>query len=124
MDAISTIIDTLSVGRDSKNDGGRKVKAILVIDVPVLDDGRHLCNECPIWNKERMFCEYDFNMKAKGCPLKPMPEQKEVDYSKELDYADGYFAEGWNERLHRLEKKLARANRDGEEKQNESNISD
>ncbi len=51
------------------------MKAILVIDVPVLDDGRHLCNECPIWNDEHFFCEYDFNMKTKGCPLKPMPEK-------------------------------------------------
>ena len=22
-------------------------KAIVMIDVPMLDDGRHLCNECP-----------------------------------------------------------------------------
>ena len=47
------------------------MKAILVIDVPMLDDGRHLCNECPIWNRDRFLCEYDFNMEAKGCPLKP-----------------------------------------------------
>lgn len=52
------------------------MKAILVVDVPVLDDGRHLCNECPIWNKERLFCEHDFNMEAKGCPLKPMPQKE------------------------------------------------
>ena len=50
------------------------MKAILVVNVPVLDDGRHLCNECPIWNKEHSFCEYDFNMEAKGCPLKPLPD--------------------------------------------------
>lgn len=50
------------------------MKQILVVDVPLLDDGRHLCNECPIWNKERLSCEYDFNMEAKGCPLKPMPK--------------------------------------------------
>ncbi len=54
------------------------MKAILVVDVPVLDDGRHLCNECPIWNKEHLFCQYDFNMEAKGCPLKPMPMKKVV----------------------------------------------
>lgn len=50
-------------------------KAILVIDVPMLYDGRHLCNECPIWNDEHWFCQYDFNMKAKGCPLKPLPKK-------------------------------------------------
>lgn len=51
------------------------MKAILVIDVPMLDDGRHLCNECPIWNRDRFLCEYDFNMEAKGCPLKPIPNE-------------------------------------------------
>lgn len=51
------------------------MKAILVIDVPTLDDGRHLCNECPIWNKEHYFCQYDFNMEAKGCPLKSIPNK-------------------------------------------------
>ena len=54
------------------------MKAILVIDVPTLDDGRHLCNECPIWNNERLFCQYVFNMKTKGCPLKPLPKKKLV----------------------------------------------
>ena len=51
------------------------MKAILVVDVPVLDDGRHLCNECQIWNRERMICEYDRNTEHKGCPLKPMPKK-------------------------------------------------
>lgn len=50
------------------------MKAVLVIDVPMLDDGRHLCNECPIWNRDRFLCEYDFNMETKGCPLKPLPK--------------------------------------------------
>lgn len=54
------------------------MKAILVFDVPMLDDGRKLCNECPIWNRERLFCEYDFNMETKGCPLKPMPQKKDM----------------------------------------------
>ena len=52
------------------------MKAILVIDVPMLYDGRHLCNECPIWNDEHWVCQYDFNMEAKGCPLKPLPQRK------------------------------------------------
>lgn len=70
------------------------MKAILVVDVPVLDDGRHLCNECPIWNKEHCFCEYDFNMEAKGCPLKPMPNKRVPDGS-ETDQIYGCYV-GWN----------------------------
>ena len=70
------------------------MKAILVIDVPMLDDGRHLCNECPIWNDERLSCQYDFNMEAKGCPLRPMPDRKEEGYPND-DYTIGK-ADGWN----------------------------
>lgn len=67
------------------------MKAILVIDVPMLDDGRKLCNECPIWNRERLFCEYDFNMETKGCPLKPMPKELEPAISeKYVDYCQGF----------------------------------
>ncbi len=69
-------------------------KAILVIDVPTLDDGRHLCNECPVWNKEHLFCEYDFNMKVNGCSLKPMPNKRVPDGS-ETDQIYGCYV-GWN----------------------------
>lgn len=69
------------------------MKAILVIDVPTLDDGRHLCNECPIWNNEHFFCQYGFNMEAKGCPLKPMPDRMEHDDASV--YKQG-FANGFN----------------------------
>lgn len=74
------------------------MKAILVVDVPVLDDGRHLCNECPIWNNERMFCEYDFYMEAKGCPLKPMPEkipEEDIDCGEDI---------GWNDCIEEIER--------------------
>lgn len=70
------------------------MKAILVINVPVLDDGRHLCNECPIANKEHLYCQYDFNMEAKGCPLKPMPKRRLHEY-EQVDDEYGYV-EGWN----------------------------
>ena len=70
------------------------MKAILVIDVPMLDDGRHLCNECPIWNKEHYFCQYDFNMEAKGCPLKPMPQK--MDEFDEDPYHITWFKHGFN----------------------------
>ena len=85
------------------------MKAILVIDVPVLDDGRHLCNECPIWNKEHCFCQYDFNMEAKGCPLRPLPEKQKQPVSgalflspqEEIDYNYG-FIDGYNALLMEL----------------------
>lgn len=70
------------------------MKAILVIDVPMLYDGRHLCNECPIWNNEHCFCQYDFNMKTKGCPLKPIPQK--MKHEDEIDYEYGYI-DGRNE---------------------------
>lgn len=70
------------------------MKAILVIDVPTLDDGRYLCNECPIWNRDRFFCEYDFNTEAKGCPLKPTPNKRVPDGS-ETDQIYGCYV-GWN----------------------------
>ena len=77
-------------------------KAILVIDVPMLDDGRRLCNECPIWNKERLFCEYDINMETKGCQLKPMPDDyppyektRKQDFYTEEEF-DAY-EKGWND---------------------------
>ena len=70
------------------------MKAILVIDVPMLYDGRHLCNECPIWNNEHYFCQYDFNMEAKGCPLRPLPSFKAVDLNDTRDVV--MFCHGWN----------------------------
>ena len=79
------------------------MKAILMVDVPMLDDGRHLCNECPIWNKEYLFCEYDFNMEAKGCPLMPLPMKRhtQVNWSayegKSLtSWEETDFDKGWN----------------------------
>lgn len=84
------------------------MKAILVVDVPVLDDGRHLCNECPIWNKEHSFCEYDFNMEAKGCPLKPMPKRMlevlQIRDEKIVNILETSFANGWNACLEVIKK--------------------
>lgn len=80
------------------------MKAILVIDVPMLDNGRHLCNECPIWNNEHFFCQYDFNMEAKGCPLKMMPKKR--DFSEELadeKNIDMYMF-GWNDCIEEIKK--------------------
>ena len=75
-------------------------KAIVMTDVPMLDDGRHLCNECPIWNDEHCFCQYDFNMKAKGCPLRPLPSFKAVDLNDTRDVV--MFCHGWNTCLNEI----------------------
>ena len=76
------------------------MKHILVVDVPTLDDGRHLCNECPIWNKEHLFCEYDFNMKVNGCSLKPLLSFKAVDLNDTRDVM--MFCHGWNACLNEI----------------------
>ena len=72
------------------------MKAVLVVDVLTLDDGRHLCNGCPIWNADCLFCEYDRNMKTEGCPLRPLPKEKEYErfpYNQfERVFNDGYNA--------------------------------
>lgn len=74
-------------------------KAILVIDVPMLYDGRHLCNECPIWNDEHLRCQYDFNTEAKGCQLKPLPTKADADNvafnGKSNAYRQGFIS-GYN----------------------------
>ena len=83
------------------------MKEILVVDVPVLEDGRHLCNECPIWNKEHLFCEYDHNMETKGCPLNPMPKRMlEVARMRNgniVNVQETSFANGWNACLEEIE---------------------
>lgn len=76
------------------------MKSVLVIDVPMLDDGRHLCNECPIWNNERFFCQYDFNMEAKGCPLRLFPN-KIVERGK---WISEEYQNGWNAYRKAMEK--------------------
>ena len=86
------------------------MKAILVIDVPVLDDSRHLCDECLIWNREKCRCEYDKNANTKGCPLKPIPSKRETRvYWKSVglgnipthDISD--YDKGWNDCVDTIE---------------------
>lgn len=93
MDAISAIIDTLSVGRDSKNDGGRKVKAILVIDRPV-----NGCESCMFDTYGR--CMVKANLEKMNdssyCPLKPMPNKRSTTGLA--------YSQGWNDCLEELEK--------------------
>lgn len=87
------------------------MKAILVLDgMPCA------CAECPLCVHAKFDYYFDEHIcTANGqeilderevhrmCPLKEMPSEKDVDYSKEFDYQDGYYAEGWNACVEYLE---------------------
>ena len=89
------------------------MKAILVVDMPNncydcqycrFDARKYNFRGCVLTDTEVQDGTIDICKEVhRCCPLKPMLEQKEVDYSKELDYADGYFAEGWNACLEEIE---------------------
>ena len=77
-------------------------KAILLVEMP------SNCRECSFYDTEIIpSCWANMNFKGRTviydrtirqhfCPLKPMPQKKQVVYSKTLDYQDGYFADGYN----------------------------
>ena len=52
------------------------MKAILVVDVQMTEDGKHICDSCPVWDEKGCMCKYDFMFGHRGCPLKPLPEHK------------------------------------------------
>ena len=58
------------------------MKAILVIDVQMTEDGKHICDSCPVWNEKICGCNHNFMTEHKGCPLKPMPEKLEEEIEK------------------------------------------
>lgn len=76
------------------------MKAVIVVDMP------NKCAECELHDKDMLgiYCtvcsEKDYIKLYKGipswCPLKPIPQKKEVVFSKVLDYQDGNYAEGYN----------------------------
>ena len=79
------------------------MKAILVIDMPAT------CWDCPC--ESEYFCGaackelfYVEDRKPDWCPLKEMPLEMDVDYSKVCDYQDGYYAEGWNDCLEEIKR--------------------
>ena len=51
------------------------MKAILVVDVPMTEDNKHICNYCPIWNDKEYDCQYIHRMLTNKCPLRPMPDR-------------------------------------------------
>ena len=73
------------------------MKSILVIDTP------KDCEDCPL----NSHTEYDFDVcwitQGKGdCPLKPLPEPKDIGYPND-DYDVG-FGDGWDACLKEIEK--------------------
>jgi len=71
------------------------MKSILVIDTP------NDCYDCPCYYEERNKCEATFKNvedddieKPSWCPLKNLPEPKDIGYPNE-DYDVG-FADGWD----------------------------
>ena len=71
------------------------MKAILVFDVQMTEDGKHICDSCLVWDEKRCMCKYDFMFGHKGCPLKPLPEKNTWDITKNghvTEYAEGYNA--------------------------------
>lgn len=71
------------------------MKAILVFDMPTT------CTDCPCYDfihgvcaNTHKDCELRKQEKPSWCPLKPLPETKDVGYPID-DYAVG-FGDGWN----------------------------
>lgn len=71
-------------------------KAILVIDVQMTEDGKHICDSCPVWDEKGCMCKYDFMFLYKGCPLKPMPQKMRTDGD---DIEEDSYWNGWNDCL-------------------------
>ena len=79
------------------------MKSILIIDTP------NDCYDCPCYYEERNKCEATFKNvedddieKPSWCPLKNLPETKDIGYQNE-DYDVG-FADGWEACLKEIEK--------------------
>ena len=79
------------------------MKSILVIDTP------NDCYECPCYYEERNKCEVTFKNvedddieKPSWCPLKNLPEPKDIGYPND-DYDVG-FGDGWDACLKELQK--------------------
>lgn len=86
------------------------MKAVLVIDMP------NRCSECPLCSKDENYwgdivsaeCQMQYkgyvalNEKPYWCPLKILPEPKDIGYPNE-DYDVG-FGDGWNACLKELKK--------------------
>lgn len=72
------------------------MKALLVVDVPMTDENKHICNFCPIWNDEKYICQYGYRMFKSRCPLKPIPKKHENVPKMEYEL-------GWNDCIEEIE---------------------
>jgi len=90
------------------------MKSILIIDTPTR------CFDCPLFTDDEDDCHYGFcdnrnilkqkeaqekvrfNEKPTWCPLKPLPEPKDIGYPND-DYDVG-FGDGWDACLKELQK--------------------
>ena len=77
------------------------MKHVLVVDTEMTVDGKHICDSCPIWNKETHYCEYDRNTGNKGCPLRPFPKEKEATEQR-MKSLTGVYVIAWNECLSKI----------------------
>lgn len=82
------------------------MKAILVVDVPMTKDVKHICNFCPIWNEEKNDCQYNRRMMTGKCPLNPMPSKRR----SVVEWLNGFrthdlteYDKGWNDCVDFLE---------------------
>ena len=77
------------------------MKAILVIDVNMTQDNKHICKDdeskCPLFYEEIPFCMYNIINNTKGCPLKPIPNKRKMPITKTFgtDFNKGQVV-GWN----------------------------
>ena len=86
------------------------MKAILVIDIPMTEDNKHICNYCPIWNDDKRVCQYSYHMATKKCPLRPMPLKRETQVAwqgiggmKVQTHEPSEYDKGWNDCVDFLE---------------------
>lgn len=77
-------------------------KAILLSDVEQVKD-KYICFDedytCPLFNREKWKCQYRINTKTEDCPLRPLPEKREVktDFIGVGDYDfDDIYNAGFN----------------------------
>ena len=85
---------------ETENNSGRKQKSILVIDTP------KNCAECKLMFLQGIgesICNaVDWEERPSWCPLKPLPEPKDMGYPND-DYDVG-FGDGWDACLKEMEK--------------------
>ena len=68
------------------------MKKILIVEDP------GSCEECPCYHEDRDVCQAG-GLYGRPCPLRPLPQKKNTDFSPNIVYANG-----WNACIKELEK--------------------